>query len=79
MNVHDLLRSEVEKVSSEIFPSRTNLNHHMKTIHEDSKSDKNTDHLPDIDRSMGMKVALANEKSHVEDQRFATNQNLPYR
>ena len=79
INVHDLLRSQAERVagvSSEIIPSREKFNHHEKKIHEDSKSDKDTDH---IDRSMGIKVALANEKSHVEDHRFATNQNLPYR
>ena len=53
INVHDLLRSEAERVSTEIFPLREKFNHDKKKIHEDSKSDKDTDH---IDRSMGMKV-----------------------
>ena len=86
INVHDLLRSEVEKVSNESvqrafkctwaplcsksFSKRKHLNRHIEKIHEDSKSDNN--------KSVGRNT-VANEESHVENHRFGAKQNLPYK
>ena len=81
IKVHDLLRSEVEKVSREFkctraplcsktFNKRKHLNRHIEKYHEDSKSDNN--------KSVGRNT-VANEESHVENHRFGAKQNLPFK